>query len=159
MGKRGPKPKGKLSVVNPTVKKRPRPPFGMVQRARNLFKRVVGENRADAFDSESVVMLATFCNIENQNYLATKKVEEYGAIIQNEVCVPSDLTTWEDSELSKQDKQYTYVENPWYKIMKETASSLCTISAKLRASGIKTAKTKGKIKEVPIVPARPMFKG
>ena len=141
MGKRGPKPKGKLTVINPTAPKRPNPPFGMKPRARNLFKKIVNDTHVEAFNAEAVVMLAAFCDTENQRYLATKKVEEYGAIMQKEVVIPAALI---DPDAPEAEKQYTYVENPWYKIMKETAAGMCTLSAKLRASGIKTTKSKPK---------------
>jgi len=136
-------------VVNPTVLKRPLPPFGMVARSRNLFKRIVKDNPVGTFDNEAIVLLAAFCDTENQRYLATKKVEEFGSIIQNEVYIPPDLKTFGDLdkpevEKPEVEKQYVYTENPWYKIMKETAASMGAISTKLRTKGVKTAASKPK---------------
>jgi len=141
MGARGPKPKSKLSVINPTKKKRPNPPFGMVARSRNLFKKIVNDNPVDTFSPELVILLAAFCDMENQRYLSTKKVEAYGVVIQNEVYIPQNLATACDPDAIK---QYTYIENPWYKVMKETTASLGALSAKLRAGGVKTTKSEKK---------------
>ena len=139
MGARGPHPKGKLAVINPIVQKRPNPPFGMVRRSRDLFKKIVNDNVAEAFNAEAVVMLAAFCDTENQRYLATKEVEKYGAILRNEVEVP---VAFRDPDAPVAKKQYNYVENPWYKIMKEMATAMGTLSVKLKSLGAKTVKTK-----------------
>jgi phage terminase small subunit len=141
MGARGPKPASRLAVIKPKTVKRPNPPAGMEQRPRNLFKKIVNANTVDTFDAETVVMLAAFCDMEHQRYLAAKKVNEFGAVIQNEVYVPPDLATFGDPDAPEIPKQYTFTENPWYKIMKETTSSMATLSTKLRKKGVSTDKS------------------
>jgi P27 family predicted phage terminase small subunit len=129
MGKRGPTPQSKLRVLERTTKQRPRPPAGMTDRARNLFKKIVDENKSDAFDAESISLLRAFCEADVQHYLATKQLEEQGAVVY--------VTTHSGTIPRK---------NPWYDVQKESAATMSSISTKLRNKGVTTEAEKPKSK-------------
>lgn len=138
MGKRGRKPYGKLEVLNPTIQKRPRPPYGMIRRSRALFKKIVDDSPVGVYDSEAVVLLSAFCDVENQRYLATKKVERFGSVMSIDPFVPINPTPFDEEAIEQESyiPEVTYKENPWYKIMKEMTTLLGNLSVKLRARGI-----------------------
>ena len=124
MGKRGPKPNAELKIVKFKGKdNKPNPPAGMTARARNLFRKLVAENKPDAFDSESVVLLAAFCEAESNHYDATKHIQKEGQVVT--MFVGWNKTT--NEPISKP------VRNPWFNIQKEAVTSMTSISAKLRA--------------------------
>lgn len=126
MGKRGPKPLGELKVVTFADNKKPNPPFGMTPRARNLFVKVVADNSSGTFDAESVALLRAFCEADNQHYLATKKLQQEGAVINVVVKVV-------DGE-----PIYKQRRSPWFDIQKESSTSMSSLSTKLRNKGIQT---------------------
>lgn len=119
MGARGPKPAGKLSVIERIERKRPNPPAGMTRRARNLFRAIVAENKPEAFDTEAVCLLRAFCEADKQHFEATKRLEKEGAVIAVETkagAVPR--------------------RNPWFDVQKESAAVMNSISTKLRKKGV-----------------------
>lgn len=130
MGKRGPRPSGRLAVVNFDKNKKPNPPAGMSARARNLFKKIVGDNPSGTFDAESVALLRAFCEADNQHYLATKKLQEEGAVVNMPVGV-------ENEEIVYKKKR-----NPWFDIQKESSSGMSSLSTKLRNKEIHTGQKK-----------------
>jgi P27 family predicted phage terminase small subunit len=137
MGKRGPTPQSKIRVLDPSAQTRPNPPVGMTPRARNLFKKVVGENKTGTFDAEAVAMLRAFCEADVQHFLATKELQKQGAVI---------FVTTRDGNVPRR--------NPWFNIQKEAASTMTSVSTKLRNKGIKTEAEKPKSKREGL-----MFKG
>lgn len=137
MGKRGPAPQSKIRVLEKSETKRPGPPAGMTPRARNLFKKIVGENKSDAFDAESVSLLRAFCEADAQHFLATKVLQKDGAVVY------VDTRTGEIPRRS-----------PWFDVQKESAATMSSISTKLRNKGIKTEAEKPKSKREGL-----MFKG
>jgi P27 family predicted phage terminase small subunit len=101
----------------------------MTTRARNLFKKIVCENKPDAFDAESVALLRAFCEADVQHFKATKKLEEQGAVVMVNAhagAVPR--------------------RNPWYDVQKESAATMSSISTKLRNKGVTTEAEKPKSK-------------
>src|SRR6056297_97484 len=129
MGKRGPAPQSKIAVLAPSVQTRPSPPSGMTPRARNLFKRIINENKTGTFDAEAVAMLRAFCEADVQHFLATKELQKQGAVI---------FVTTPDRTVPRR--------NPWFNIQKEAASTMTSVSTKLRNKGIKTEAEKPKSK-------------
>lgn len=119
MGKRGPAPDGKISVVDFKTRKDPCPPSGMTKRARNLFKKIVAGNKSNAFDVESVALLRVFCEADNQHYLATNALKKYGAVFLS----------------GKEDNPF-YRKNPWFDIQKEAGATMNSVSTKLRNKGV-----------------------
>ncbi|NCC62451.1 MAG: hypothetical protein EOM12_16280 [Verrucomicrobiae bacterium] len=109
----------------------------MTARARNLFKKIVNENKPDAFDAESVALLRAFCEADVQHFKATKTLEDEGAVIHVKT---------RDGSVPRR--------NPWFDVQKESAATMSSISTKLRNKGIKTEAEKPKSKREGL-----MFKG
>ncbi len=155
MGKRGPTPRGKSNVValrgkdpDITVHK-PNPPYGMNKRARNLFKRIVDHNPEGTFDPEAVATLRIFCEMENQNYVATGKLAKEGAVTQM-------IVGWQKQDIDgERAPLYKPMQNPWFNVKKESASSMFSASRSLRNKGIGVEDVKKKKKAAP---SRKMFK-
>lgn len=125
MGARGRKPKDKQQPIGVVYQKRPNPPSGMTPRARNLFKRIVGDNPTTRFDVEGVSILRAFCEADNQHYLATTELKSQPAVVNVET---------KAGNVPRR--------NPWFDIQKESAAILASLSTKLRAKGVSTEKPK-----------------
>ena len=119
MGKRGPTPKSKLEVVDFQPVKYQKPPYGMTNRARNLFKKIIKNSDAGGFDPESISLLRAFCEADNQHYLATNELKTAGAVVS--------IDTRHGSLPRK---------SPWFDIQKESAALMSSLSTKLRNKGI-----------------------
>ena len=119
MGKRGPSPDGKIFPVDFNTRVDPSPPSGMTERARNLFKAIVANNKSNAFDVESVALLRVFCEADNQHYLATNALKKHGAVFLS----------------GKEDNPF-YRKNPWFDIQKEAGATMNSVSTKLRNKGV-----------------------
>jgi phage terminase small subunit len=138
MGKRGPAPRGELTVVKFTENDKPNPPAGMSARSRNLFRKIVAENSNGAFaDGEAVMLLKAFCEAEENHYEATKHIQKEGAVVT--------VTT-----------RYGVVsrKSAWFDAQKESAGVMASMSAKLRA---KRTELVGAKKEPKRVTGRKMF--
>jgi hypothetical protein len=122
MGKRGPTPSGKLRIIDGTTKKNvPTPPRGMSPHARILFKKIVGDNGPDAFDTESISLVRAFCEADNQHTKATMELELKDAVV--EVSTKAGVVPRR---------------NPWFDVQKESAAVMNSISTKLRKRGVTT---------------------
>ena len=117
MGKRGPKPSGKLSVMEPKTAKRPGPPTGMSSRARGRWQAIVKDYAVDHFKAGYLPLLRAYCEAEALHFLAVEK------------CCETD-----DAAVIFVETQNGSVprENPWFKIMEKTAATMASLSTKLR---------------------------
>jgi len=137
MGKRGPTPEGKVANIGILPVKKPKPPLGMTDRAKKLFKKIVAENSASTFDTEAISLLRAFCEADNQHFIATEKLEKEEAVVK--FCTKY-------GEVMRR--------NPWFGIQKESAAVMTSVSTKLRSKEITTG-----AKKLDASPKRVMFGG
>lgn len=84
MGKRGPEPGGKLTVINPRPPKRPEPPRDMSKRAKATWRAIVRSLPAEHFPAGSLPLLRAYCEAEEVHHKATKIIDRAGPIIKSE---------------------------------------------------------------------------
>lgn len=109
MGARGKQSERHLNVIGPN-EKRPNPPFGMTQRARNLWKNIVNNHPPTYFRRGDYPLLRAYCEADALHYKATKAIAKEGAISRGRVV-----------------KQ-----NPWVAIQMQTAHTMSQLATKLR---------------------------
>jgi P27 family predicted phage terminase small subunit len=109
LGARGRKSDKHLNVIGP-AEKRPKPRYGMTQRARNLWTEIVNNLPPTHFRKGDYPLLRAYCEAEELHYKATKAINKEGAVIQGKVV-----------------KQ-----NPWVAIQTQTAHTMSQLATKLR---------------------------
>lgn len=132
MGKRGPKPGGKLSVVAQKTPKRPGPPVGMTKRARGRWLVIVKDYAVDHFKAGDIPLLRAYCEAEAMHFLACEKCEGEEAVITVET---------QNGPVPR--------ENPWFKIMEKTAATMASLGTKLRICANSRISGKQAAKETP----------
>ncbi len=81
MGKSGPKPAGRLTVVEPSELKRPNPLPGMSDAARTIWKRIVNVYAPDYFKPQHYDQLRAYCEAAAQHKEAVKMVRDQGVMV------------------------------------------------------------------------------
>lgn len=81
MGKRGPKPAGKLTVLDKTIQKRISPPPGLSKRARSLWKSVVESVPADHFKQADIPLLVAYVEAADLAKKAEAQIRKLGLIV------------------------------------------------------------------------------
>jgi len=145
MGKRGPTPAGKLSVVATKTAKRPGPPAGMSPRARGRWLSIVKDYAVDHFKAGDLPLLRAYCEAEAKHFLACERCDGDEAVI---------VVMTQNGPVPR--------ENPWFKIMEKSAATMAALATKLRICANSRVSIKQAAKEPGEIekrPARKMFGG
>ena len=129
MGKRGPKPKGKFKVVNPSVPKRLRPSVGMHPKARFIWKTIVNAYPVDHFKPQHRELLRMYCCACVLHKKAEHEVEVSGEIIEQ--------------------KNGVIKENPYINIAFKASASATSLATKLGITKNNTTAARGVKGSVP----------
>lgn len=127
MGKRGTKPGGKLSVVAPARRDRPKPLPGMSSAARYIWKRIVYAYPPDHFKPQHLGLLRTYCETEAQWKRAVTEILKTGAVIE------------QTNGVMKR--------NPWCPERDALAAAMAQLATKLAITRNATINTKGSKEE------------
>jgi P27 family predicted phage terminase small subunit len=117
MGLRGPKPELTKSVPDIVGYERPKAFQAMSGAAKAVWKRIVDDLPANFFDYHELDQLRAYCELAALNATAAGELKKRGA---SPVVT---VTTRHGDQLAR---------NPWFDIMKETASKLAQLGTKLR---------------------------
>lgn len=109
MGQRGPSSDKHLNVIGPEDK-RPDPPSGMTNRARNLWKTIVNNLPPTHFKRGDHPLLRSYCEADALHYKATQEINNEGAVFYGK----------------------TVKANPWVAIQTQTAHTMSQLATKLR---------------------------
>lgn len=81
MGARGPKPSGKLSVIEPRENERISTPSGMKPRAKRLFEDIVRSLPAEHFKTADVPLLIEYCEAHDRAKAAEGLIRKHGMLV------------------------------------------------------------------------------
>ena len=82
MGKSGPKPKGKLLVIEPREIRHPEPLPGMTKEAKAIWKRVVEVFAPDHFKGQHLDQLRVYCESAAMYEKAVSEIAKGGVIVE-----------------------------------------------------------------------------
>ena len=123
MGKSGPKPAGKLSVVEKTELRKPNPLQGMTDPARTIWKRIVSVYAPDYFKPQHYDLLRAYCEMSAQFKKAVKMVDEQGATLET---------------------KSGFRRNPWCAERDHCGQAMATLATKLNLAKNSTAVSRSK---------------
>ena len=82
MGRRGPGSNKTLSIIAPSIKRRPNPQPGMSKAARTIWLRIVGAYPPDHFKPQHRGMLRAYCEAEEMHNRSMRGVAKTGDLIK-----------------------------------------------------------------------------
>ena len=84
MGLRGPKPQGKLSVIEPRQVQRPKPFIGMSAEAKIVWKRIIDDLPADFYAKHELDLLREYCEQASRASKANSMIASQGEVLEIE---------------------------------------------------------------------------
>lgn len=145
MGKRGPSPAGKLTVLPTAQVARPNPPHGLTARARNLWRNIVSSLPPDHFRAGDLPLLREYCEAADRAKQAEELIRSLGILV---AC--------ETQKVKGEDGQVQIVVTKWKAnpaIAIKTAAAGTMISLAVRLRICNSSKSGGRSKDEPAKPA------